>query len=313
MENTEFTQIQLEAQRLGITYIDPRLDFAFKSVFGTKGNEDLLLKLVNAILPDRNITSVELSNQEQKGLRSTSRSAVFDIFCNTSDGSELIIEMQYRDQKDFNQRMVFYSSFPIQNKIFRGKKPGELRLNYSFSQLIVVGISDFILDDVPANDSMINSYSIRNDRYREIVFTDKVQYVTVELPKLTKSLKDLTTPADYLFYAIRNIGKMHRMPAEYEGSGLDKFFEMCKFAAMTEAEQRQYLAELMEELDQGSREKTAWDRGWEQGKAEGWTEGKAKGKAEDKIETARELKRLGVSADIICQATKLPPEEVEKL
>lgn len=297
MKTVETIDPVLEAQRLGITFIDLRRDFAFKSIFGTEGNEDLLLKLVNAILPDRHITSVELSSPEKKGLRPTLRSAVFDIFAKTSDGSELVIEMQYREQKDFNQRMIFYSSFPIQSKILRGKKNGELRLNYSFSHICVIGISDFILDGVPRTDSMINYYSIRNDRDSNIVFTDKVNYVTVELPKLTKGLSELTTQADFLFYAIRNIGQMHEMPREYKGSGLEKLFELSRFAAMMDADQRQYLAELMAELDQGSREKTAWDHGVEEGVGK----------------TAKALKELKVNPDIICKATGLSPEDVDRL
>ena len=35
----------------GIVFIDPRIDYAFKLIFGTPGNEDLLLRLVQAILP----------------------------------------------------------------------------------------------------------------------------------------------------------------------------------------------------------------------------------------------------------------------
>lgn len=297
MDSSTNNQALKEAQRLGITFIDLRRDFAFKSIFGTEGNEDLLLKLVDAILPDRHITSVELSSPEKKGTKPKSRSAVFDIFAKTSDGSELIIEMQYREQKDFNQRMIFYSSFPIQSKILRRKDSGELRLNYSFSHVCVIGICNFILEGVPSNDNMINCYSVRNDRDTGIVFTDKVNYITVELPKLKKTLDELKTPADYLFYAISNIWQMREMPQEYVGTGLEKLFELSRFAAMMDTEQRQYIAELMAELDQGSREKTAWDHGLERGKSE----------------TARELKRLGISTDIICQATGLTPEEVAQL
>lgn len=46
----------------GNVFIDLRLDYAFKITFGKPGNEDLLLKLVRAILPQLNITSVTLAN-----------------------------------------------------------------------------------------------------------------------------------------------------------------------------------------------------------------------------------------------------------
>ena len=91
-----------EAAMNEITFIDLRKEFAFKRIFGTHGNEDLLLMLINAIVPERNITNVILAEQEHPGLREDSRKAVFDVFCKTSDGADLTIEMQYREQGDFN-------------------------------------------------------------------------------------------------------------------------------------------------------------------------------------------------------------------
>ena len=53
-----------QARSQGIVFIDPRIDYAFKLIFGTPGNEDLLLHLVQAILPDKGIVSVSLEPQE---------------------------------------------------------------------------------------------------------------------------------------------------------------------------------------------------------------------------------------------------------
>ena len=204
------------------TFIDLRYDFAFKSIFGTQGNEDLLLKLINAILPEKHFTSVSLMNNEQMGLRKESRRAVFDVFATTSDGSDFTIEMQLNDQADFNQRMVFYSSFPVQNLVKKGKgKDGEPELYYTFPHVYVIGITNFILSQVPYNNEIINSYSIRNERDPSSALTDKVTYVTVELPKLTKTLSELSSPEDFLFYAIKNIGTMKAMPKEFKGKGLE--------------------------------------------------------------------------------------------
>ena len=45
----------------------------------------------------------------------------------------------------------------------------------------------------------------------------------------------------------------------------------------------------------------------------GKAEGKIEGKAENNIETAKNFKKLGVSSDIIAQATGLDLETIEKL
>ena len=287
-----------------ITFIDLRLDYAFKLVFGTPGNEDLLLKLINAILPEKHFTSVTLSTNEHVGLRHDSRKAVFDIFATTSDGSDMTIEMQWLGQGDFNQRMIFYSSFPIQNHVKRGTGDGEnVKLYYSFPHVYVIGITDFILRGVPENPDVINVYSIRNEKYLDFTLSDKVTYVTVELPKLQKTLEELESPADFLLYAIRNIGQMREMPKQFEGQGLDKLFELCRFARMTEDQQRQYLAEFMAELDEGSRLATAIDEGRTEGRAEGraegLTEGRAEGASAERQRIAEILRNSGVSEEII--------------
>ena len=106
--------------------------------------------------------------------------------------------MQLNDQADFNQRMVFYSSFPVQNLVKKGNgKPGEPELYYTFPHVYVIGITDFIMSGVPDTSEMINSYSIRNEKHLSNPLTDKVTYVTVELPKLTKTLAELSSPEDF--------------------------------------------------------------------------------------------------------------------
>ena len=297
-----------------ITFIDLRLDYAFKLIFGTHGNEDLLLKLINAILPEKHFTSVTLSTNEQVGLRPDSRKAVFDIFATTSDGSDITIEMQWLGQGDFNQRMIFYSTFPVQNHVKKGKGDGDnARLFYTFPPLYVVGITDFILQGVPETPDVINVYSIRNEKYLDYSLSSNVTYVTVELPKLKKTLEELVTPADYLLYAIRNIGQMNEMPNQFKGQGLDKLFELCRFAHMTEEQQRQYLAELMAELDEGSRMATAINEGLRRGRTEGHSQGLAEGRAESRSETARAMLADNMDPQLIAKYTGLTAEEIAAL
>ena len=48
-------------------------------------------------------------------------------------------------------------------------------------------------------------------------------------------------------------------------------------------------------------------------KMEGLEEGRAEGQQEERIKNARNLKKLGVSPDVIAQATELSLEEIAKL
>ena len=235
------SELLRQARAQGIVYIDSRIDYAFKLIFGTPGNEDLLLCLVQAILPDKGIILVSLVPQEQ------------------------------------------------------------------------VGITDFIIPGVLANDDMINHYTIRNVKDNRIEFTDSIHYVTVELPKLTKTLAEVKDTSEWILYTIKNIGSMKEMPEEYRGSYLERFFELSKFAAMAEMSQREYLARYMWEVDQRSQLRSAREDGLAEGIAIGHAEGKAEGKAEGIIETARRMLADGMDPALVSKYSELSTEEISEL
>ena len=298
----------------GNVFIDLRLDYAFKLTFGKHGNEDLLLKLVNAILPHLGITSVSLMNQEEVGTHLKARKAVLDVHCTTSSNEEILIEMQFAYETDFGERMVFYSTFPIQNGVVRGNKGAGA---YMFPDIYVVGITDFIMDGTKALPEPINHYSIRNEKYSDIGLAGNIHYVTVELPKLKSPGDPDASPEELILYGIRDIGSMKEIPAIYREAGLEKLFEICRFAVLKKEEQMEYLHELMKKLDAQSELYSAEYRGEERGMAkgleEGRVEGRAEGRAEEKINTARNLKQLGVPLETIAQATGLSVEEIAAL
>jgi predicted transposase/invertase (TIGR01784 family) len=310
MKTSFFPSLPEELQ--GIVFVDLRNDYAFKMVFGTPGNEDLLLHLVQTILPDKRIISVALFPQEQVGLRPNARKSAIDVKCQTNDGSTFIIEMQIRKQNDFSDRMVFYSSFPIVNELRKGESN-----SFRLTPLYMVGITDFIIPEIPANDDLINHYTIRNVKDNGLQFTDSIHYITVELPKLKKSLAEVKNTPEWVLYTIRNIGEMKEMPQEYVGSYLEKIFELTKFAAMSEADQWEILARFMKERDELSQMRTAQEdaraAGLAEGRTEGLAEGRAEGRAENQRDTARRMLSDGMDPELVAKYSLLTVEEVRQL
>ena len=294
-----------------IEFIDLRLNYAFHFVFGNRTNEDLLLSLVQSILPEKSIRTVHLINESQAGLRPGSRGAVYDINAETDTGETLNIEMQYRGQDDFTDRMLFYSAFPLLNSLRKGDD------TYAITPVCAIGITNFEIKTVKHNDDVINHYAILNEKDLEDRFTNGVEFVTVELPKFRKGLDELDGALDEWLYTFNQMGAMTDMPERFAGSDLEKLYGIAKFAAMDELIQREYIRELMGEVDERSRLRTARNEGKAEGKAEGLAEGLAEGHAEGlaegKLATAKNLKALGVDVSIICQATGLTAEEVAAL
>ena len=133
--------------------------------------------------------------------------------------------------------------------------------------------------------------------------------MTIELPKLPEKLSDTKSKSERFFYMIRNIGKMKEIPEELKADGLEKIFELARFAAMDLIIQEEYFKQLMAEIDERSVLRTARKDGFEEGLAEG----EAKGEANAKLETARKMLADGLTPVIIAKYTGLSPEEIKKL
>lgn len=306
--NEKDSRLLKMAAELGITFIDLKRDFAFKWAFGTPGHEDLLLLLLKGLLPEKHIKSVQLGPQDQKPDREDAQGGIFDIFCETDDGSSLTIEMQVCPHDDFNDRMVFYSSFPIRNRVgqgvtLTGSKPNLLR--YKLPPIYTIGILDFELQGVNKSNRIIRHFSIREDEDENSQFTDSIHYITVELPKFNKTTSQLSSFQDYVLYSIKNMGVMKVMPKEFSGKGLDKFFETCMFVHMNEDLQMKYVRQMMAEWDRESQLATAIMHGEAKGREEG--------REEKRSEIAKAMKAEGLSTDVIAKCTGMTPQQIDML
>ena len=81
--------------------------------------------------------------------------------------------------------------------------------------------------------------------------------------------------------------------------------EKLKYYSMSDKERHAYDEHLNAVMIQNDVLNTA--------KMEGLEEGRAEGQQEERIKNARNLKKLGVSPDVIAQATELSLEEIAKL
>ena len=110
--------------------------------------------------------------------------------------------------------------------------------------------------------------------------------------------------------------------------GLGEALEKLKYYSMSDKERHAYdehLNAVMIQNDVLNTAKTAKMEGLEEGRAEGRAEGHAKGLEEglakglakgqqdERMKNACNLKKLGVSPDVIAQATGLSLEEIAKL
>lgn len=117
----------------------------------------------------------------------------------------------------------------------------------------------------------------------------------------TKAECDLQTDLDRWFYLLKNMSRLDRVPVYFDKRVFQKIFQIAEVSNLTKEELMLYERSLKEK----------WD--YENVLAYAVQEAEEKGMEKGKLETARNLKVMGVSVEVISKGTGLSIEEIEKL
>ena len=89
--------------------INPRVDLAFKKIFGTEGNKDLLISLINSIVGEEDqVVDVTLLNPYNQKNFKNDKLSILDIKAEGSNGKKFNIEIQITDEADYDKRALYY-------------------------------------------------------------------------------------------------------------------------------------------------------------------------------------------------------------
>ena len=96
-------------------YVDILTEADFKAVFGVEKNKDVLIGLLNVVLPEhRRVTDLAYSTTEIPGFTMSftmsNKSVRLDLRCTGVDGTHFIVEMQCYRQLNFFSRCVEYAA-----------------------------------------------------------------------------------------------------------------------------------------------------------------------------------------------------------
>lgn len=92
--------------------VKPLNDFIFKKIFGEKGNEDILISFINAVLKRTNkepIIEIEIIDNKQLTKEVINdKTGIIDVRARTAKGENVDIEVQLTDQGNMDKRILFY-------------------------------------------------------------------------------------------------------------------------------------------------------------------------------------------------------------
>ena len=138
-----------------LKYVDLLNDLGFKHVFCRDANKDILMAFLNEIIPDRQIIDLEHIRNEQVPSDPETKASIFDLYCETSDGSKIVVELQRESQIDFVDRALYYGTFPIQNQIEKGKK------RYTFNAVYIINILNFNLVELKQEHKPVSRFRMK--------------------------------------------------------------------------------------------------------------------------------------------------------
>jgi predicted transposase/invertase (TIGR01784 family) len=86
-----------------MSVLNPRVDFAFKKLFGSEENKDILISFINAVVSKEDqVIDVALLNPYNNKEHQFDKLSILDIKATDEKGRQYNIEMQITDQVYYN-------------------------------------------------------------------------------------------------------------------------------------------------------------------------------------------------------------------
>lgn len=274
--------------------IDPRVDWAFKRLFGEERNKRFLISLLNEVLrrpTDNRIVEITYEPQEKVSFDQDGKSCRFDILCTTSTGEICHIEMQNSKETHFNDRLLYYSSIDIERQGIRGG-------SYALDPLYTVAIcSGEIHRDAKKNDRYVYYYQLREECNIDDVMTDSLNIILVELGQFDKSYEECDDLLKKWIYLFNNISTytIEEVSGMFGEEILREFVDEATFESMTPDEKIAYVRVINDARVEQHRIEEEIAHGREKGRKEG--------REERTVELAKSMKETGIPIDTISKIT----------
>lgn len=270
-------------------------DYFIRYFFGLKGNEDLLLSFINAIMIDSNFetfVSVDILNPFNISEKAGNKESIVDLKAITEEGIIVIIEIQTYSTKNFPERTLYYWSKNYSNILNHGDKYAKLKPVISINL-----IDDFLFDET---DNKMHTCYLLKEKNNNKILTDHIQLHYVEIPKFDKNGDIKNKLKNWILFLKSNkeedMSKLLKEDTIFE-KAIDKYnYFTDNKDLLNEYDRREAYLVYQASLMRGARED-----GFEEGLKEG------------KLSMAKSMKKDGADINLISKYTGLSVDEIEKL
>jgi predicted transposase/invertase (TIGR01784 family) len=311
--------------------INPRVDIAFKKIFGVEENKDLLISLINSIVKkdDQIVEAVLLNPYNLKNFREDKLS-ILDIKAKGVDGKRYNIEIQISDEADYDKRALYYWAKLYTEQL----KDGE---DYStLSKAISIHILNFIsILDV---ENYHNTFHIQEEKTGYLYFKD-LELHTIELKKFSKNsdakLSDMVAKIKNsldmwaAFLTRHDLLNKEHLPKELDNPELKKALNVLDVMNFAPEEREAYEEHLKWLRVEANTLKKYETKGFAEGEQIGFVKGEqigfvkgeqigfVKGEQTGEVKKSREIAKKmwanGMSVNVISEMTGLAKAEIYAL
>lgn len=249
-----------------MNFINPKIDFAFKKIFGDERHKDILISFLNAMLyaGQPTIQDLQILDPYNAPKISGLKDTFLDVRATLVNGSQVIIEMQVLAVESFGKRVLYNVAKTYSAQL----KPKE---DYTLlNPVIGLTITDFEMfsdDEVQGVLSRFGLYDPQNGVEYPI---NDIELVFVELPKFEKKLSELETLTDKWLYFLRYASELDDVPAPMKDEpAIEQAFEVANRINLSQEEldaleQREFFVRDMHRLVEVAARKAA-ERGEQRG------------------------------------------------
>ncbi|WP_142342363.1 Rpn family recombination-promoting nuclease/putative transposase [Bacillus toyonensis] len=285
--------------------VNLRIDFAFKQLFGTNGNEDILVAFLNAILKDSlesPIVSLQLEDPHLHREYEEDKLSILDISTTLNTGTKVNVEIQLNNNHDMIKRSLYYWGRLYTSQLQKGMPYSSLH------KTITINLLNFVM--FPEYEAFHTTGILWNQQQQKLL-SDDLEVHIVEIPKLLQQWREekvnpwedsfvrwlLLLPAnedEYLTQTLEDIA-MNQDPILQKA--INKWEHMSQDSSFRQAYE--------------AREKALMDEAAKFAHAR--NEGKKEGIQQGKIQMIKGMHELGVPLETIAKASKLDIHEVERI
>jgi predicted transposase/invertase (TIGR01784 family) len=245
--------------------IDPKVDYAFKHLFGKESTRPILIDLLNQILSGdgkRVIREVELLDPFNPKETFDDKLSILDIKARDDSGRQINVEMQMLPHSYFKSRILYYLAKLHQQQLHKGEKYSVLKPSIS-----IVFVDNVLFPEVA--DYHLR-FRLLEERHH-LLFADDLEVYTLELPKFHKRDVELLDGLDIWLYFLRYAAKIDSdaLPKALDHPLVLQAMEELKMIAQSDIERERYEARRKAQMD--------YDTGMEEARMQGEATGLAKG------------------------------------